>query len=415
MSRTREPGHLAGLDGVRGLAILLVIASHFLDQSLSGGIGTRLLVKAATYGVLGVDLFFVLSGFLITGLLLEAKGGTNYFRNFYARRTLRIFPLYYFVLALVFLVWPRLTTPSPRLANAVEHQAWLWTYTTNFYVASQGSWESLTYVTHFWSLAIEEHFYLFWPLVVFLFSRRVLERICLGVMASALALRIGLALAGVNEISIAVLTPCRMDALCMGGLMALLVRRPGGMEAWVGRSGRAALLVGGAVVCLSMLGARTQLALPVLHQVRTSLYALFFAGLTLMSLKPATNLVARAFQGKVLRFLGKYSYGLYVYHGLLHGYFQDTGVPTRLLAAVGRPMPALLANFALGLTLSVLVAVLSYELLEKRFLALKRHFEAPAAVPPAGESLSGPIPAGRTSLQLTVDGAALSAGQGPPR
>jgi peptidoglycan/LPS O-acetylase OafA/YrhL len=400
VSRTRESSHLAGLDGVRGVAILLVIASHFPGpgHSLGGGVGTRLLVKAASYGLLGVDLFFVLSGFLITGLLLEAKGRTDYFRNFYARRTLRIFPLYYFVLALLFLVWPRLATPSPMLAEAAEHQAWLWTYTTNFYVAARASWDSLTYVTHFWSLAIEEHFYLFWPLVVFVFSRRVLERICLGVMATALALRIGLALGDVNQIAITVLTPCRMDALCIGGLMALLVRRPGGMEAWIGRSGRVALLAGGAVVCLSALGASTQLGHPVLHEVRTSLYALFFAGLTLMSLKPATNLVARALQGTVLRFLGKYSYGLYVYHGLLHWYFRETGMPARLLAAIGHPLLAVLANFALGLTLSVFAAVLSYQLLEKRFLVLKRYFEAPDAVPPTAESLPDSLQARRTSL-----------------
>jgi peptidoglycan/LPS O-acetylase OafA/YrhL len=386
VSQARASGHLAGLDGVRGLAILLVVGSHFLGTELEGGIAAWLLMKGASYGVLGVDLFFVLSGFLITGLLLEAKGDAHYFRNFYARRTLRIFPLYYFVLTMLFLVWPRIATPSPMLSAAARHQAWLWTYTTNFYVASHPSWHALTYVTHFWSLAIEEHFYLFWPLVVFLFGRPALERICIGVIAGALALRVGLALAGVNEVSIAVLTPCRLDALCMGGLMALLVRRPGGLEAWVERSGRIALLVGAAVVAVSVFSARTQLGLPVLHQVRSSLYAVFFTALTLSSLKPATALTGRLFQGTFLRFLGKYSYGLYVYHALLYWAFEEHGVPGRLLAMVGHPAPALVLNFALGLVLSLLVAVLSYELIEKRFLALKRYFEAPAAVPPATET-----------------------------
>src|SRR6266852_636897 len=100
-NRVRITGHLPGLDGVRGLAILMVMAIHFVGDATARTFGQRLGVKAAGYGLLGVDLFFVLSGFLITGLLLDAKSRPHYFRNFYARRTLRIFPLYYAVLVLL--------------------------------------------------------------------------------------------------------------------------------------------------------------------------------------------------------------------------------------------------------------------------------------------------------------------------
>ena len=109
----RARGHLPGLDGLRGLAILLVMAVHFVGGATPQTSGERLAVKLGSYGVLGVDLFFVLSGFLITGLLLDAKGRPHYFRNFYARRTLRIFPLYYAVLAMLFLVLPRLAPLPP--------------------------------------------------------------------------------------------------------------------------------------------------------------------------------------------------------------------------------------------------------------------------------------------------------------
>ena len=181
--------------------------------------------------MLGVDLFFVSSGFLITGILLDAKGQPSYFRNFYVRRTLRIFPA---VLPRARTALPSSCPKSQRRARCSSrpdaHQVWLWTYTTNFYIALQSSWAALTYVSHFWSLAIEEHFYLLWPFVVFNFRREALERICIGVVVFGLALRIGASLAGMSELSISVLTPCRIDTLCCGGLFALLARRDAGVE-----------------------------------------------------------------------------------------------------------------------------------------------------------------------------------------
>jgi len=364
----------------------MVMAVHFVGDAEARTLTQRAVVKAASYGLLGVDLFFVLSGFLITGLLLEAKGEPHYFRNFYARRSLRIFPLYYFVLAMLFLVLPRFISPSPLLEVARSHQAWLWTYTSNFYVAASSSWSALTYVTHFWSLAIEEHFYLFWPLVVFSFRRPVLERICLGILVGGLALRIGVALAGVSELSISVLTPCRIDTLCVGCILALLVRREGGMEAWVERSGRAALGLGAAIVLLSAFCAAAKWGLPVLHQIRNSLYGLFFGALTLLSLKRPDNLIARAFQGPLLRFFGKYSYGLYVYHGILTWYLLEIGIDARLEALLGSHALAIAARPVLGVGLSLVMAVLSYQLLETRFLALKRYFEVRGAATHAGAS-----------------------------
>src|SRR6266849_10981928 len=197
----------------------------------------------------------------ITGHLLDSKGGLHYFRNFYARRTLRIFPLYYAVLALLFLVLPLLATLPPPLEDARSHQVWLWTYTANFFIAAKASW-ALTYVSHFWSLAIEEHFYLVWPLVVFSFRRETLERICLGVIGAALALRIGLSLAGVSELSISVLTPCRVDTLCVGALLAAVARRDGGAALLVQRSGRAAIVIGGVTLAVSAWCAATHVGLP---------------------------------------------------------------------------------------------------------------------------------------------------------
>jgi peptidoglycan/LPS O-acetylase OafA/YrhL len=389
--RVRLSGHLPGLDGVRGVAILLVMAIHFVGDATPETALQRLVVKASSYGLLGVDLFFVLSGFLITGLLVDAKGKPHYFRNFYARRTLRIFPLYYLVLALLFIVLPRLWPLTPALEEARAHQAWLWTYTANFYIAARASW-ALTYVSHFWSLAIEEHFYLFWPLVVFCFQRRTLERICAAVIGAGLLLRAGLALGGVSELSISVLTPCRIDTLCVGALLALLCRREGWADEMVRRSGRAALALAGVTIAVSAWCAVAKTGLPVLHQIRGSLYALFFGALVLISLQPRPSLLARALRTRALRFFGKYSYGLYVYHGLLTWAFIEFHAEARFDALLGDHALGIAAKAACGVAISLAVAMASYELFEKPFLSLKRFFEVrePASPRPAA---AGAVPA----------------------
>jgi len=394
-------GHLAGLDGVRGLAILMVMAVHFVGDAPASGPLQKLVVKAASYGLLGVDLFFVLSGFLITGLLLDAKGQPHYFRNFYARRTLRIFPLYYSVLAVLFLLLPALVTPSPLLEVARRHQAWLWTYTSNFYIALTSSWASLTYVSHFWSLAIEEHFYLVWPLVVFSFSRPVLERICVGVIIAGLALRLLLVAHGVSELSISVLTPCRIDTLVVGGLLAILIRREGLASRLLDRASSFLGWLIAAVVVVSLFGVLTGLWLPVLHELRVSLFALLFGALTLASLggSSGVGILARVFQGRLLGFFGKYSYGLYVYHGLFTWYLIEVQANERFDRWFGgQHWLTLAARVVLGVGVSVVVSVLSYELMEKKFLALKRYFapehrEAAAPAEPVGEALLTTNPA----------------------
>lgn len=375
--------HLPGLDGVRGLAIVMVLATHFIGGSQGFTALQKAVVKAAGYGVLGVDLFFVLSGFLITGLLLRAKGKPHYFRNFYARRTLRIFPLYFGVLVVLFLVLPRVITLSPLLQEAARHQAWLWTYTSNFYIAQTATWNSLTYVNHFWSLAIEEHFYLLWPFIVFVFDRRVLARVCVGVVIGGLLLRIGLTVAGVNELSISVLTPCRVDTLCAGAWLALLMADERRVEGLLRHAKRAAVLFAAAVIVVSVWCAVTGLWVPTLHQLRNSLYAGFFATLVILSIDQRSGVLGQLFQSRFLQLFGRYSYGLYVYHAILLWTFMEYGVERRLDAWLGNHTLTMVAIATVGTGLSFAVAVLSYELLEARFLALKRFFDTVPQQPEA--------------------------------
>ena len=180
--------HIPALDGLRGFAILLVIFIHF-------GAGVDLPVffhRLAYMGWTGVDLFFVLSGFLITRILLTSKNSRHYFKNFYLRRMLRIFPLYY--AALVCGIWliPAIlpeTIVQPYLGQSQSHQGWLWSYSVNI-ARTFMPIVSFGMFSHFWSLAIEEQFYIIWPSVVKWLEPKRLFYVCLSIIAVSLFGRI---------------------------------------------------------------------------------------------------------------------------------------------------------------------------------------------------------------------------------
>ncbi len=159
--------HRPALDGVRGIAILVVFLYDCLKLP-SGGIVNLLGRKLSSAGWTGVDLFFVLSGFLITGILLDSRGQPGYFRSFFARRSLRIFPLYFTALWVTFVgvpwlahFWSPAAPVAQRVAVLSQDQVWFWTYMQNWMFAFRGIWPDVNYLNHFWSLAVEEQFYLF--------------------------------------------------------------------------------------------------------------------------------------------------------------------------------------------------------------------------------------------------------------
>jgi peptidoglycan/LPS O-acetylase OafA/YrhL len=193
---------------------------HFWLGARPSGEADRVFYIVAQNGWIGVDLFFVLSGFPITRILLNAKGTARYFRTFYARRALRIFPLYYGFLFLWFFVVPNVVQLSPAgpFQRGSDTQLWFWTYASN--------WLSITNrvvphgLNHFWTLAIEEQFYLVWPAVVLLVSRRTLARICIALVPLGFLFRLWLMTTPYAHTGGYVLTPARMGTLAVGAWLA---------------------------------------------------------------------------------------------------------------------------------------------------------------------------------------------------
>src|SRR6267378_3336101 len=201
VDRSLERGHILALDGLRGIAILLVVACHFVSNLHISAAGPAwVLVAIAHAGWAGVDLFFVLSGFLITGILVDARGSSSYFKAFYARRALRILPAYYGFLFAIFIVLPLLNLGAgDNYMLARQHQGWYWLHLTNIMMAigeipGRGPYPN----TLFWSLAVEEQFYFIWPAIVALCSTNTLRKVCIAGGIGCILLRIVGALSGVS-------------------------------------------------------------------------------------------------------------------------------------------------------------------------------------------------------------------------
>ncbi len=370
-------GHIASLDGVRGLAILLVLMIHFC--CLTGGqprrIADRLFYKCAFTGWCGVDLFFLLSGFLITGILFDTKFSRHRMKNFYARRSLRIFPLYYGVVILWFLVLPMIN-PAWNYASGwpLAKKVCVWLYAVNW------GWVCFNYdfgvMDHFWSLAIEEHFYLVWPLVIWFFSRKTAMRICIACCGASALSRALLLTLGVIPSKIWKLDTSHIDSLCLGGWLALTARGPSGSAPLVGPAKKVAVLAFFALVCVilwrtgmnHMDGMFQILGIP-------PLVVFFGASLVLVVHAPLSSPLGMIFNSGLMRFFGKYSYGLYVWHWLLSDHFEVWFPTKQYQVSFGEYIPAVAAHAILCSMVTILVAVISYKIYEKMFINMKRFFE----------------------------------------
>ncbi|HTQ04334.1 MAG TPA: acyltransferase [Polyangiaceae bacterium] len=370
--------HVPELDGIRGVAIAAVMVMHFVATQLKTPQNAveRLIFSVTGYGMWGVDLFFVLSGYLITGILMDSRTSSHYFSAFYMRRTLRIFPLYYGVLFVLIVLLPRqlLARWAPEALQIRDVQLWLWPYLTNVYVAKAGSF-AIPYISHFWSLAVEEHYYLFWPFVIRAISRRGSLAVAAIVSVFALGLRITLAACHANQMWGDVFTPCRLDALCIGAFVAIWIRGPGG-ETVLRGAGRILIAVAVAFAALKALpsGETAHLIALAIKQFLLAIAFGLFVGTAAWT--GGWEPMRRLMRVRPLRELGKYSYGLYVFHGIVAYYFATHGVFEWFVSRLGSRLVALFVQALLGMALSALIAVVSFHAYEERFLRLKRWFKA---------------------------------------
>jgi|SRR5579871_1545905 len=353
------PGRIPELDGLRGIAILLVVLFHFNAAFAP----SWRFAQFFQIGWIGVDLFFVLSGYLITGILLDSVGRPGYYFSFITRRTLRIFPVYYACLILYCVL-----TYIPKAIEWNEFWRsggwWYAIYLGNVKNFVENSWPALGLLTPLWSLQVEEQFYLSFPFVVRAASRTNLARILMGSVIAALGLRIVLTIAlPSNLLGTYTLMPCRMDPLAMGGLIAIARRE------WPERLKSFAIPAITIVSSVAFLGIcyRTNLT-PWSNLMRTIGYTaldLAFAGLLVIVVSARPRGLLGILRFPFLVWLGMISYGVYLLQ-----------VPAELVT--GRWLTPLLGvgrgsalEFLLALALVMGTAWLSWRFFESPILRLR--------------------------------------------
>jgi peptidoglycan/LPS O-acetylase OafA/YrhL len=339
-------GRIPPLDGLRGCAILMVYVLHYFGGSQSHLQFVRTIVAIKEIGWIGVDLFFVLSGFLITTVLLDLRDSQHRWKIFYGRRALRILPLYYAVALVLFFLTPLIGAvwTAPHLAFLVYAQNVALWFNPHLAFPAPG-----INMGHFWSLAVEEQFYLFWPIIVWSVPRDKLTRTCLLIALGTVIARC-LAPLGLG------LLVFRWDGFCIGGCVAVTIQSGRSLDRrfrWLTTAGLVF------IACIAATGSpqsgnRLMATLGILS------VGVMFTGVLIAALQGGW--VARMLSMPPLRFFGKYSYGLYVIHELWRPALVKLIPPNLAGQAIW-----FLGTLALNLT----VAVASYHLFESRFYRLK--------------------------------------------
>jgi peptidoglycan/LPS O-acetylase OafA/YrhL len=369
----RPPSRLEALDGLRAIAIGLVLLNHFTPgRNSNQGMG-GLIFKVADIGWAGVDLFFVLSGFLITRILLNARATDQPIRHFFIRRALRIVPAYFLVLALVFFV-PAMVGlhPVPSLSTQIPY----WFYYSNYDAASYELLFGSFGMSHFWSLAVEMQFYLAWPLIIYNCNTQTVGRIAVIALLCAPAARGVAASLDTHWTVYFGWTLLRMDGLLVGSLVALAMYRGVTFErvklfawslVWVG-----AAFIGWVIWTDRAFAMFKGLDYPLHVQLTVlipTIVSLFCGAVLWIGLQ--RNTLGKVLAHPVFRPLATYSYGTYLVHYVLMPTFEKTFGPQVMQVWIGGGDFAVYMYFLLASGCSVVIASAMYHLVESRFLALK--------------------------------------------
>ncbi|HEY5967192.1 MAG TPA: acyltransferase [Chitinophagaceae bacterium] len=354
--------HYPALDGLRGIAIILVLLYHNFN-----------FIEYFNYGWLGVDLFFVLSGFLITNILLNSLTSEKYFRNFYTRRVLRIFPLYYFSLILFLFIIPAINPSLLEMSYYKEHQVWFWTYLQNWPLIIKSD-ESGVALNHYWSLAMEEQYYLLWPLIILLLKnpKRILI-FCIFLLVIVIAARFYIWENNEHFPSYErAFLFTRLDGILIGSMLAAIYK----INIRLLRKYFTVFLVTlTAVNYLFYLYKENQSPdFPVWAIGGFTTFSFVFALGVYEAVMKENKFINLVFTNPVLMFLGKYSYGIYIFHWpitiMMTPYFGDIMRSLIKEPGVWRQM-----GIAILCTVTaVVISVISYHFFEKHFLKFKKYF-----------------------------------------
>ena len=359
---TRSEARIPELDGIRAIAIWMVLLMHVVVgyPNPPGAMNflPAVVKQAIGHGWLGVDLFFMLSGFLITGILLDTRERPHYFRNFYVRRFLRIMPLYFTVV----LVW-----------------ALFYRHDEHYLLLSSGFGANLAPLVGIptphgpgvlWSLAVEEHFYLLWPAIVLLIPRRRLLWLCLAIFVVCPILRGVYAHKGWDVETIYVLSWFRFDGLAAGAAIAIWAKSPMFTRNGARQIALTAFVALGLISLigakLGLFGTKTSLAVALRY---TQAYLAFAVVFVLVLVYPGTRWTA-PLRSRFMQLSGALSYCLYLIHLSLGDGYQFLFAPYVHLG----PTATVLVRGAFILALAFVLAMLSRKFLEEPFLALKDRF-----------------------------------------
>lgn len=368
---------ISDLDGLRGVAVLMVIALHIFKRAdyFTENPILASITSLTTVGWMGVDIFFTLSGFLITSILLQARDEANYFKNFYMRRALRIVPLYLVLILFVLFL-------APKLERAFKEEVWqflpiLLLYLQNWTILFEDL-HITQYLLVTWSLAIEEQFYILWPFLVYYLNTRQLIKFSIWAISISFFARVVgvIFFADIHSVShfFYYNSFTRFEQIIIGALLALLFTFPDMRE----KIRRFSIPV--FVVFFSIFVMLCLLSLPGLPNPGRASIPLTVGGYTVVGLfsaaligvfitHPPSSLLRRFFQNPILVAMGKYSYSMYLFH-----------VPVALILmeifwqADMRGGRVYVLYIGSTFLVTVIIALLTWNLLEKHMLDLKKYF-----------------------------------------